>query len=138
MRHKLGKPPRVEENTISWPSLVQANPYIKLLSKVICRGSPPLAGSTNKSLSCPGAAVRTKAMVEPSGEKAAPKSTLSTGGDVSGREVKSFSESNASQEWDKSALPSAKTRILPSGDQLRERFAAACNLCSVPPRAGTT
>jgi hypothetical protein len=77
-------------------------------------------------------------MVEPSGEKAGPESTLSTGGDVSGREVKSASESNASQERDKSALPSEKTRILLSGDELRERFAAVCNLCSVPPRAGTT
>ena len=137
MRHKLGKPPRVEENTISWPSLVQARPYIKPLSKVICRGSPPLAVSTNKSLRSPGAAVRTKATVEPSGEKAGPQSDLSTGGDVSGRVVKSASESNVIQEWDESALPSEKARTLPSGDQLRETFAAVCNLCSVPPRAGT-
>ena len=43
-----------------------------------------------------------------------------TEGDVSGRVVKSASESNAIQgAWDESALPSEKARTLPSGDQFK-------------------
>ena len=116
MRHKVLEPPRWEENTISLPSSVQTGDVLEL-SKVSRLGSPPVAGITNKSLPRPPTLPRAKATLKPSGEKEGSSSTSSGMGDVSGRVVKSASESKAIRERMSFALRSENAKTLPSGDQ---------------------
>src|SRR5215471_5231966 len=70
-RHRLARPPRADENTISRPSGVQVGASnIHVLSCVKRFGSPPEVGTTYTSDTTPGVIPRTKAMVDPSGENA--------------------------------------------------------------------
>ena len=135
MRHKLRRPLRGEENTISRLSGVHAgDPEIERLSKVSRFAAPPVAGTTKSSLS-PLPVSRTKATVEPSGEKVGNLSEAKSGGDVSGRVVESESENNATR------LPSEKAKTFPSGDQFRHSplpLGYVYNLCSEPPKADIT
>src|ERR1700741_239241 len=99
-RHRLARPPRVDENTISRPSGVQASgPTIHVLSCVKRFGSPPEAVTTYTSDTTPGVIPRTKAMVEPSGENAGVESCSLSEGEVRRRVVESASDSNAIQVW---------------------------------------
>src|SRR5260370_36551453 len=85
-RHRLGRPPRAEENTISRPSGVQVGPpSIQVLSMVSRSGAPPVAGMTYRSDTTPATIARMKATLEPSGEKAGAKSSSWPEGDVSRR-----------------------------------------------------
>src|SRR5437773_11278796 len=72
-RHRLARPPRMEEKTTSRPSGVQVGgPSIQTLSKVSRFGAPPAVGTTYRSSTTPATIPRTKATDEPSGEKAGP------------------------------------------------------------------
>src|SRR6516165_4394599 len=75
-RHRLARPARVDENTRSRPSGVQAGaPMIQVLSRVTRLGSPPDVGTTYTSETTPGVIPRRKATVPPSGEKAGQQSS---------------------------------------------------------------
>src|ERR1700727_1825219 len=91
-RHKVRRPPLVEENTISPPSGVQAG-VVQELSKVSCLGTPPDTGTTNTSPKLPEIGQRMKATCDPSGENAASRSPCWSGAIVNCLLVKSLSES---------------------------------------------